>query len=238
MDIDAFSKLSPTTFADVLTRDRVMDPGIRPLWGPMERLAGPAYTVACPAGDNLMLHVAIHRAPAGSVVVCAAGDANWAMAGGNVCAYAQQRGIAGFVVDGVIRDLAETRARRFPVFARGVIPIPGLRKTAGLIGVPVVATVCVEGLAYVNLDSLLQGAARFYALILLPSSLVVVCLAVTALPRIVTINLAVFAGLLVVAEAGAWMLTPGRPMIRGEPQATGASSFYVRDPAFGYVLAP
>jgi len=138
MDIDAFAKLSPTTFADVLTRDRVMDPGIRPLWGPMERLAGPAYTVACPAGDNLMLHVAIHRAPAGSVVVCAAGDANWAMAGGNVCAYAQQRGIAGFVVDGVIRDLAETRARRFPVFGRGVIPIPGVRKTAGLIDVPVV----------------------------------------------------------------------------------------------------
>ena len=68
----------------------------------------------------------------------AAGDSNWAMAGGNVCAYAQQRGIAGFVVDGLIRDLAETRERRFPVFARGVIPIPGVRKTAGLIDVPVV----------------------------------------------------------------------------------------------------
>ena len=138
MDIDAFARLSPTTLADVLTRDRVMDPGIRPLWSPMARLAGPAYTVACPAGDNLMLHIAIHRAPAGSVIVCAAGDTNWAMAGGNVCAYAQQRGIAGFVVDGVIRDLAETRERRFPVFARGVIPIPGVRKTAGLIDVPVV----------------------------------------------------------------------------------------------------
>src|SRR5437870_8276786 len=138
MDIDAFAKLSPTALADVLTRDRVMDPGLRPLWSPMPRLAGPAYPVACPAGDNLMLHVAIHRAPAGSVLVCAAGDSNWAMAGGNVCAYAQQRGIAGFVVDGVIRDLAETRERRFPVFARGVIPIPGVRKTAGLIDVPVV----------------------------------------------------------------------------------------------------
>ncbi len=91
MDISAFARLATTTFADVLTRDRVMDPGIRPLWGPMERLAGPAYPVACPAGDNLMLHVAIHRAPAGSVIVCAAGDSNWAMAGGNVCAYAQQR---------------------------------------------------------------------------------------------------------------------------------------------------
>src|ERR671931_1342529 len=138
MDIAAFAKLSPTTLADLLPRDRVMDPGIRPLWSPMERLTGPAYPVACPAGDNLMLHVAIHRAPAGSVIVCAGGDANWAMAGGNVCAYAQQRGIAGFVVDGVIRDIAETRKNKFPVFGRGVIPIPGVRKTAGLIDVPVV----------------------------------------------------------------------------------------------------
>jgi 4-hydroxy-4-methyl-2-oxoglutarate aldolase len=134
----AYAQISPCTFAEVVTRDRVMDPGIRPLWQPMPRMAGPAYPVACPAGDNLMLHVAIHRAPAGSVIVCAAGDSNWAMAGGNVCAYAQQRGIAGFVVDGVIRDLADTRKNKFPVFGRGVIPIPGVRKTAGLINVPVV----------------------------------------------------------------------------------------------------
>ena len=134
----AYAKISPCTFAEVVTRDRVMDPAIRPLWEPIPRVAGPAYPVACPAGDNLMLHIAIHRAPAGSVIVCAAGDSNWAMAGGNVCAYAQQRGIAGFVVDGVIRDIAETRKNRFPVFGRGVIPIPGVRKTAGLIDVPVV----------------------------------------------------------------------------------------------------
>jgi 4-hydroxy-4-methyl-2-oxoglutarate aldolase len=138
MDTGPFVALPTTAYADVLTRDRVMDPAIRPLWGPMPRLCGPAYPVACPAGDNLMLHVAIYRAPAGAVVVCAAGDSNWAMAGGNVCAYAQQRGIAGFVVDGLIRDLAETRERRFAVFARGVIPIPGVRKVRGLIGVPVV----------------------------------------------------------------------------------------------------
>ena len=135
---NAFATISPCTFAEVVTRDRVMDPAIRPLWQPMPRLAGSAYPVACPAGDNLMLHVAIHRAPAGSVIVCAAGDSNWAMAGGNVCAYAKQRGIAGFVVDGVIRDIAETRKNAFPVFGRGVIPIPGVRKTPGLIDVAVV----------------------------------------------------------------------------------------------------
>ena len=40
-----FSQLSPTTLADVLTRDRVMDIGIRPLWPAMPRIAGPAYPV-------------------------------------------------------------------------------------------------------------------------------------------------------------------------------------------------
>jgi 4-hydroxy-4-methyl-2-oxoglutarate aldolase len=37
---------------------------------------------------------------------------------------AQRRGIAAFAVDGVIRDLAEVREMGFPVFARGVIPVP------------------------------------------------------------------------------------------------------------------
>jgi regulator of RNase E activity RraA len=138
MDIAAYAKIAPTAYADAVTRDRVMNPDIRPLWQPIPRIAGPAYPVACPAGDNLMLHIAIHRAPAGSVIVCAAGDSNWAMAGGNVCAWAQKRGIAGFVVDGVIRDIGEARANKFPVFAKGVIPIPGVRKTPGLINVPVV----------------------------------------------------------------------------------------------------
>lgn len=137
MDLAAFARLSPTTLADVLTRDRVMDAGIRPLWGPVPRLVGPAFPVRCLAGDNLMLHAAIHRAPAGAVIVVEAGDRDWAVAGGNVCAWAQHRGIAGFVVDGVIRDLAEVRERRFPVFARGVIPIPGGKSQLGTLGQPV-----------------------------------------------------------------------------------------------------
>lgn len=122
----AFEALSPTMLADGgLTRDHVMDIGIRPLWLGMPRVAGPAYPVRCAAGDNLMLHAAIHRAPAGSIIVVEAGDLTYAVAGGNVCAVAQQRGIAAFIVDGVIRDLAEVRDNGFPVFARGVSPIPG-----------------------------------------------------------------------------------------------------------------
>lgn len=81
-----------------------------------------------------MLHAAIHRAEPGSVIVVEAGDVDYALAGGNVCAVAQRRGVAGFVLDGVIRDLAEVREMGFPVFARGVIPIPGTKSAVVPLG--------------------------------------------------------------------------------------------------------
>ncbi len=136
-DYTAFLSLSPTTLADVLTRDRVMDLGLRPLWPGMPRIAGPAYPVRCPPGDNLMLHAAIYRAAPGSVIVVQAGDVEYAVAGGNVCAVAQKRGVVAFVVDGVIRDLAEAREQGFPVFARGVSPIPGTKDKLGVLNGPV-----------------------------------------------------------------------------------------------------
>ncbi|MFE2287428.1 RraA family protein [Streptomyces sp. NPDC059443] len=132
---DAFKDVPPTTLADLLGREQVMDIGIRPLWD-SPRVAGPAYTVRCEPGDNLMLHAAIYRAEPGSVIVVESGDVEYALAGGNVCAVAQRRGVAAFVVDGVIRDLGEVREAGFPVFSRGVVPIPGSKKKLGELGVP------------------------------------------------------------------------------------------------------
>ena len=132
-----FTEISPTTLADLLDREQVMDTGIRPLWPGMPRVAGPAFTVRCPAGDNLMLHAAIYRAAPGSVIVVESGDTDYALAGGNVCAVAQRNGVAAFVLDGVIRDVAEARELGFPVFARGVIPIPGTKTAVTPLGEPV-----------------------------------------------------------------------------------------------------
>lgn len=131
----AFTHVPPTTLADLLGRAQVMDIGIRPLWD-APRVAGPAYTVRCEPGDNLMLHAAIYRAEPGSVIVVESGDLDHALASGNVCAVAQRRGVAAFVADGVIRDLGEVREAGFPVFARGVIPIPGTKEKTGALGEP------------------------------------------------------------------------------------------------------
>jgi len=120
--------LPTTAYAEALNRSNFMDCGIKALWQDMPRFSGPAYTVQLAPGDNLMLHAAIHEAPAGSVIVVDGVDSNFAVAGGNVCAVAKKRGIAGFIIDGVIRDLAEIEEMKFPVFCRGVVPVPGGKK--------------------------------------------------------------------------------------------------------------
>lgn len=123
---------------------QVMDAGIRPLWDGMPGVTGPVHAVRCAPGDNLAMHAAVYRAAPGSVIVVDSGGTPEAVAGGNVCAVAQRRGIAGFVVDGHIRDLAEARALGFPVFARGVFPKPGAKKRVAEEGDVVVGGVRVH----------------------------------------------------------------------------------------------
>lgn len=136
-DATDFVALSPTTLADCLPRKQVMDSSIRPVWPEITRIAGPAYPVRCGPGDHLMLHAAIYRAPPGSVIVVEAGDADYALAGGNVCAVAQKHGIAGFVLGGAVRDIGEIRARKFPVFAIAIVPKAGFKEYAGSLNRPV-----------------------------------------------------------------------------------------------------
>jgi regulator of RNase E activity RraA len=136
--VTGYADVPTTTLADLLGRTQVMDAGVRPLWPSMPRIAGPAFTVRCPPGDNLMLHAAVHRADRGAVVVVESGDLDHALAGGNVCAVAQRRGIAGFVLDGLLRDIAEIRTMGFPVHARGLIPIPGAKTAVEPLNAPIV----------------------------------------------------------------------------------------------------
>ena len=120
-----FSKFPSTAYFQALTRSNFMDYGIKSLWDDCPILSGPAFTVQLAPGDNLMFHAALYQAPKDSVIVADAVDCEFAIAGGNVCAIAQKRGIAGFVIDGVIRDIGEIKEMQFPVFARGVVPVPG-----------------------------------------------------------------------------------------------------------------
>ena len=122
-----FNQLAVTDYGSVLGREHFMDYKVKPLWSNMPAIHGPAYTVQLASGDNLMLHAAIYEAPKGSIIVVDGVDARYAVAGGNVCAVAKERGIKGFIIDGVIRDLGEIQSMQFPVYAQGVFPVPGAK---------------------------------------------------------------------------------------------------------------
>jgi regulator of RNase E activity RraA len=129
---------TPTT-SDLMNRLYTMSPLVKNLTDPTLRIIGPACTVKVYPGDNLMVHKSLDIAQPGDVVVIdAANSGNTAVLGDLVSTKARHRGLGGFVVDGLIRDLPGIRALGdFPVFARGVTPIGPLHRGPGEINYPV-----------------------------------------------------------------------------------------------------
>jgi 4-hydroxy-4-methyl-2-oxoglutarate aldolase len=102
------------------------------------RLAGPAYTVAGVAGDNLALHRALHHCPPGFVLVATiqggSQNGHW---GALMALAAREKGILGLVIDGTVRDADEMAALPFAVFAAGVHPRKGAKAHPGELNVPI-----------------------------------------------------------------------------------------------------
>jgi 4-hydroxy-4-methyl-2-oxoglutarate aldolase len=127
---------SSATLSEASGLPVALSPQIRPLWTGA-RLCGPAFTVQGAGGDNLALHHAVLQAPPGSVLVADVGSARFGHWGEILTVAAQQRGIAGLLIDGGVRDAAETEALGFPVFSRNNA-IHGTRKDfRGVFGRPV-----------------------------------------------------------------------------------------------------
>jgi RraA family protein len=125
--------------SDLLNRLYAVSGEIRCLTDPRARLCAQACTVKVFPGDNLMVHKALDIARPGEVVVVdAAGATSNAVLGDLISAKAKHRGIAGFVVDGLIRDLPDVREVGLPVFARGTTPVGPLHRGPGEINFPVV----------------------------------------------------------------------------------------------------
>jgi 4-hydroxy-4-methyl-2-oxoglutarate aldolase len=109
-------------------------------------LTGPAVTVELQPGDNLMLHKAIYEAKKGDVLVVDAKGFTEAGVWGFVMSNAAiQRGIAGLVVFGSVRDKMEIINLGFPVFSAGVC-IKGTTKIApGFINKPICISDVIVG---------------------------------------------------------------------------------------------
>ncbi|TLP40772.1 RraA family protein [Arcobacter arenosus] len=139
MDYEKYAEFSPCDYAGPLKRESFMDAGIKELWPRIPRISGPAFTVEMVGGENLSLHRAIYEAPEGSIIVAQSNTMDYAVIGGNVALIAKKRGIRGFIIDGLVRDIGEIRENKVPIFARGVIPMPGGKKNAVPVNIPIIA---------------------------------------------------------------------------------------------------
>lgn len=134
--VEGFGAFETPAISDQMNRLHTMELDIKMLTDPEQPLVGPALTVKVFPGDNLMVHKSLDIAQPGDVIVVDAGSSSMnAVLGDLICTKARHRGVAGFVVDGLIRDLPAIRALGdVPVFARGVTPIGPLHRGPGEIG--------------------------------------------------------------------------------------------------------
>lgn len=137
--IAGFAEFETPEISDLMNRLYTMTSTIRNLTAPDVRLLGSACTVKVFPGDNLMVHKSLDVAQPGDVVVVDASSSTMtAVLGDLISTKARHRGIAGFVIDGLLRDLpAIVELGDFPVFARGVTPIGPLHRGPGEINYPV-----------------------------------------------------------------------------------------------------
>ena len=114
---------------------------LRPM-GPAS-LCGTALTVRTAPGDNLFVHKALELARPGEVVVVdAGGDLTNAIIGERILEIAAKRQLAGFIINGAVRDVAAMQAHWLPVFAAGVTHRGPYKNGPGEINFPI----AIEGM--------------------------------------------------------------------------------------------
>ncbi len=135
--LEEFSRIPTPCISDALGGMNGLDHAIKPLQEDY-RVCGRAMTVKAPAGDNRIVLEALRRSEPGKVlVVDMKGETYRATMGDFMVGLARTLGIVGLVFDGVIRDIADIRALKFPVFCRGTCMAASAKSGGGEIDVPV-----------------------------------------------------------------------------------------------------
>ena len=137
-EVAAFAGLPTGFVVDALGGGGGLDGRIKPI-SAATAFCGVALTCDAGPADNLAAFGALSLAEPGDVIVCAAaGYERTAVTGDLLLGMMKNRGVAGFVTDGHVRDIAGIRAVGLPCFAAGVTPNSPARNGPGTVGLPVV----------------------------------------------------------------------------------------------------
>lgn len=135
--IEQAKRFPAGVFSDAMAGMGTMSYKIKPVAGGM-KIVGTAITVNLKSGSNFMLHTAIALAGKGYVLVASGkGNQSVALIGDLMTRAAKKQAIEGFVIDGLVRDVADLRELKLPIFCTGAIPAGPDREGAGEINLPI-----------------------------------------------------------------------------------------------------
>ncbi len=135
--VKAFTSIGTATVHEAMGRRGAVDPRIKPA-APSMRVCGPAFTVRCHPGDNIMLLKALEAAQPGDVIVADMGKPDEGCWGEMASSAGKARRLGGLVMNASIRDWALVREIGFPVFSIGVCVKGTVKASLGTINHPIV----------------------------------------------------------------------------------------------------
>ncbi|HXR64368.1 MAG TPA: 4-carboxy-4-hydroxy-2-oxoadipate aldolase/oxaloacetate decarboxylase [Ktedonobacteraceae bacterium] len=162
LDMQQFAHYGVATVYEAAGRAGLIDVPLTQLI-PGSRVAGPARTVRCGQGDNLMVHAVLDQVQPGEVLVLTMPEAApVALVGDLLATQALVHKVAALLVDASVRDTEELRMLGLPIWTRWIRVRGATKKIIGATNVPVIvggATISPGDIVLLDADGAVVVAA-------------------------------------------------------------------------------